>query len=116
MTRNKSHRHHMTDGQLLASAWSELIGTPRVIHPGGSSSVRTAPFSARYRGLCDRCGRWINRGDQIRYHRDFSGPVHSGCRASEVASTGVYTGGVTRRSRTPPLCPECRTEHVGGCW
>jgi hypothetical protein len=114
MARNKSHRRKMTSKSLLASTWSEVRGAEAIIHPGRSSSTRTAPFSARYRGLCERCGRWINLGDEIRYHRDFDGPVHSGCRAPEftVAEKPVVTG---RRDPTT-LCLSCFLIHSGECW
>jgi hypothetical protein len=116
MARHKTHRRAVTDKQLLASAWSELRSGPAVIHPGRSSSARTAPFSARYRGLCARCGRWINQGDEIRYHHDFDGPVHSGCRAPEVTVTTIGKVTVAAGTQGPSLCLDCHLEHAGDCW
>ena len=117
MTRNKSHHREITDKQLLATAWSELRGSPRVIHPGRSSPARTAPFSAKRRGLCERCGRWIDRGDEVRFHKDFSGVVHTGCRAPEVTVASVLGQPVVTGGREPTTpCSSCFLIHSGECW
>jgi hypothetical protein len=115
MASNKTRRRGLTDRQFLASAWNELKAAPKVIQPGRPSSTRTALFSARYRGLCDRCGRWIDRGDEVRYHRDFSRVVHSGCRPPALNVTKVTDKVVVTNARMPGLCPGCDLEHAGEC-
>jgi hypothetical protein len=116
MTRKTKQRNgELTDEELLASAWRELRGTRRPPTTGRSSSTRTAAFSARYRGVCERCGRFIERGDEIRYHRDFSSVVHNGCRAADLTAAVQKTTVVTG-SRMPTVCPDCRLEHAGSCW
>jgi hypothetical protein len=115
--KTKQRTKELTNKEFLASAWRELRGTPRATSaPGRSSSTRTAPFSARYRGLCERCGMYIERGDEIRYHRDFSGVVHSGCRATDLTVTVVHETAVVTGTRMPTVCPECHLEHAGPCW
>jgi hypothetical protein len=117
MTRKTKHRNEeLTDEQLLASARSELRGTRRTRTWGRSSSTRSAAFSARYRGLCERCGKYIERGDDIRYHRDFSGVVHDGCRPPDLTVTVAKNAAVVTGARVPGVCPECHLEHAGSCW
>jgi hypothetical protein len=106
----------LTDEQLLADAWAQLNGTSGDATrraSGGSSRA----FPARSRGLCHRCGRWIDRGDQVRFHRGFVGVVHSGCRPPEVTAKALGAPAVTgkREPNTPP-CSECHLIHAGGCW
>jgi hypothetical protein len=105
-----------TDKELLADAWAQLSRTSRAAtrRPSGASS-RT--FPARLRGLCHRCGRWIDRGNQVRFDKDFVGVVHSGCRPPEVSVTMMAEPAVTdtREPNTTP-CSECHLIHAGECW
>jgi hypothetical protein len=113
----KRRRTEMTDRQLLADARRQLRGRPSVTTAGMPSSVRTRAFSAKYQGLCARCGRFVNRGDEIRFHRDFSGFVHSGCRAPEVIVTKArMLAAVVTGSRDAVVCSDCHLEHRGPCW
>jgi hypothetical protein len=117
MVRNKTRRRReLTDQQLLTCVSSELRGLPRVATTGRASATRTAPFSAHYRSRCERCGRWIERGNDVRYHRDFDGVVHSGCRPPAVTVTRIEEKVVVTNARHPELCPHCRIEHAGECW
>lgn len=106
----------LSDQQLLADAWRELRDAPRAT-TGRASSTRTRAFSARYRSLCGRCGRWINRGDDVRFHEDFTGVVHSGCRAPSVTVKHVQKPVVPKEAkvRGSRLCRDCHLEHAGEC-
>jgi hypothetical protein len=115
MANNQTRHRQLTDKQLLESAWSELKGKPRVFAPGKPSSIRTGTFSARYRGLCHRCGKWIELGNDVRFHQDFSGAVHSGCRPPAVSVTKVVEKVVVTNARQPELCSTCHQEHAGEC-
>ena len=112
----KRHTVELTDKELLADAWAELRGTRRPPISGRSSSTRTAAFSARHRDLCERCGKYIQPGDAIRYHRDSSGVVHNGCRPPHLTVTVVRETPVVTGTRKPMVCPECHLEHAGPCW
>lgn len=115
MTRKTKRRTvRLTDKELLADARTELRGAS-IPTRGKSSAIRTASFSARYRGVCERCGKPIERGDEIRYHRDFSGVVHDWCRAPDRTVTVVQESAVVTGTRTPTACPECHLEHAGPC-
>jgi hypothetical protein len=49
--------------------------TPERDRLGGRTSSRhSPPFSARYDGVCDRCGWLITVGQEIHFHRDFCPP------------------------------------------
>ena len=79
---------------------------------GRSSAIRSGSFSAKWPGVCERCGKPIERFDEVRYHHDFSGVVHDGCcRPVRIRRTPVATG-----TRMPMMCPECHLEHSGPCW
>jgi hypothetical protein len=119
MSRKKLSR---SDRRLLASAWAEVAQAPRA-RVMGSSPMRSGVFSAKYPGVCERCGSPITSGQDIRFHYAYSGAVHDGCRAPKA--TPGSAGGASRRPRTtagvvrpqPPLCPDCHTEHAGEeCW
>ena len=69
-----------SDRALLNAAIRDLRHAPRVLGYGRADSLRSAPFSARCRGVCPRCRKRIDIGDDIRYHNDFADPVHVGCR------------------------------------
>lgn len=115
MSRRSMRRHAPpTDEQLLASAWRELRAAPKVKTFGTSSSNRSAAFVARFVSECNRCGRPIRRGDDIRYHADYSQPVHSGCRGPAYEPLSVERT-VSTGMRQPAKCAECHLEHVGPC-
>ena len=99
---------------LLASAWEEVGRAPRA-RIGRSSRTRSAVFSARYEGFCDRCGFPIKVGQDIRYHDDFPGVVHTGCREPEVAIR-VRQVRTAQPPRRPAVCKDCHIEHAGECW
>jgi hypothetical protein len=69
------------------------------------------------RQLCHRCGRWIDRGDQVRFLKGFIGVVHSECRPPEVTAKALAAPAVTgkREPNTTP-CSECHLIHAGQCW
>lgn len=126
MTRKLSQ----ADKKLMASAWAEVARAPRTF-TGRSDSTRSAVFVSHCSGVCARCGRVIAVGDDCRYHDDYSGPVHDGCRGPAVSVRTV--GGVARlpgsraASRRQPrvtgasaarrleVCPDCHLEHAGEC-
>lgn len=111
----RSRPRELSDTELLASAWRELAGKSGIT-PTKSSSTRTAPFSARRRGLCEQGGRWINRGDDVRFHRDFSGVVHDGCKPPPITVGGVAKPVVIGKREAPTVCLECHLMHAGQCW
>ena len=112
-----------SDRALMRSAWADVASAPRTLM-GRSSGTRSACYPASYGGFCTRCERPILVGQIIRFHTDFSGPVHDGCRPPKGTVTG--TGAATSRSprttttvtakRQPPLCASCHLEHAGECW
>lgn len=116
MRRGKKTSPKLSDKDLLADAWRELNASPRVTTHGTASSARSRVFTARRRGLCPRCGRWIDRGDDIRYHADFAEPVHSGCRPPDLTVKKLVKTRDVTGSRQPPLCPDCHLHHAGPCW
>src|SRR5271169_2342814 len=69
-----------SDRVLLNAARRDLRDAPKILGHGRADSLRSAPFSARYRSVCPRCRKRIAIGDDIRYHHDFADPVHVGCR------------------------------------
>ncbi len=110
------------DRALRASARRGVPRAPRT-YTGRSTSERSAVFLARYSGYCGRCGFEIRVHQDVRFHRDFDGVIHDGCRAPAVTirTTGVTTGRRTRTTgagvyRQPEFCPECHLEHAGECW
>ena len=111
-----------SDRKLLASAWAEVSGAPRVRY-GRPSAVRSGWFPSRHEGVCGRCESAIEVGEDIGYHRDFDGVVHDGCRPAEVtARTGARAVSRERQGRAAgtnrqlPVCPDCHLEHAGGCF
>jgi hypothetical protein len=104
-----------SDQVLLSAAIRDLRHAPKVLGHGRADSLRSAPFSARYRSVCPRCRKRIDVGDDIRYHNHFSDPVHVGCREPS-ARTGL---GPRKPKPAPrkenPVCPGCRTQHAGEC-
>lgn len=115
-----ARRLSRSDRALLASAWREVSGHASV--RGRSSS---APFQARYAGFCGRCGRAVETGQMIQFHRGFDDVVHIGChapgvfvRTAEVVVSQQPGGGGDGSvvSRQPPLCDKCNLEHAGECW
>lgn len=103
MARSRTRRSRgMTDNELLASAWGELKGTGRIETRRMPFPTRTAPFSARHRTLCERCGRWIERGDDVRFHSDFSGAVHGGCKPPPITLAAVAKPSIRASDQSPP--------------
>jgi hypothetical protein len=102
-----------SDVALLVSALEAFSHAPKT-YAGRSTSDRSAIFSAKYNGLCERCGFPIKVGQDIRYHNDFSGVVHSGCRAPDV-TTRLRFRTTARVVRQPVLCPASNLEHAGEC-
>lgn len=104
----------------MQSAWAEVDRAPRAL-VGRGSEARSACFTASYRGSCRRCERPIAVGQDIRFHRDFAGYVHDGCRPPRAAvRTAEPVVGPQRTSRSvvapqPLLCPSCHLEHNGVC-
>lgn len=103
------------DRALLASAWRELHGDSNVITDSRSSLRHSASFTARYAGICDRCGLPIEVGQDVRFHRNFLGVVHTGCRAPAVNIHRVDRQTV-ENTRQLSVCPDCHLEHAGPCW
>jgi hypothetical protein len=106
----------LSDKALMDSAWRELRGVaPSVKTDGRSSARRSAPFRARYDGVCDRCGLLIRVGQEVRFHREFAGVVHTGCRPPEVR-VGRVDRQTTENARQLSVCADCQLEHAGPCW
>lgn len=100
------------DRAVLNAARRDLRDAPQLIGLGRADSLRSAPFSAKYVGVCPRCGNRIARGDDIRYHADYPTPVHVGCREARARTT-PRTKSI--RPKANPVCPRCWTEHAGDC-
>jgi hypothetical protein len=104
----------LSDNALMDSAWRELRGIATSVRADGRSSTRhSAPFTARYGGICDRCGLPIRQ--DLRFHRDFAGVVHTGCRSPKVGVRRIDLQTV-ENARQPSVCPDCHLEHAGQCW
>jgi hypothetical protein len=116
MASNMKRHADFTDEQLLADAWTRMNGTPRTFDRRASGRTSRI-FPARHWGVCGRCGREIHRGDAVRFQKDFTGVVHTGCRAPEVTVTALAKPTVTdkRESVTAP-CSDCHLVHAGECW
>jgi hypothetical protein len=104
-----------SDRALLYAAIRDLRHAPKVLGHGRTDALGSAPFSARYRGICPRCRKRIEIGDGIRYHDDFADPVHVGCR-----EPGARPGPRPKEPKPAPLkenpvCSSCWTRHAGEC-
>ena len=66
--------------------------------------------------LCQRCGKRIDIGDDIRYHNDFVDPVHVGCREPSARTESGPTKPKPPPLKEIPVCPSCWTQHAGQCW
>lgn len=120
MSRNSTRRRNAvaepSDHELVASAW-RVLHRARNPHTGKASAHYSSPFRAKYRGLCERCGRWIDRGDDVRFVKGFAGVVHSGCRPPAVTVTKRIEEVHAVASRhAPVVCAECNLEHNGECF
>jgi hypothetical protein len=105
-----------SDQALLNAARRDLRDAPKVLRYGRADSLRSAPFTAQYRGVCPRCRKRIDIGDDIRYHNDFADSVHVGCR-----EPSARTGSGRKKPKPAPLkeipvCSSCWTQHAGHCW
>ena len=103
-----------SDQALLNAATRDLRHYPKVLGYGRADSLRSAPFRARYRGVCLRCRKRIDVGDDIRYHDDFADPVHVGCREPSARTEPGAHESETRSAEREPGLPElldpaCRT-------
>ena len=105
-----------SDRALLNAATRDLRHAPKVLGYGRADSLRSAPFSARYRGVCPRCRKRIDVGDDIRYHTDFADPVHVGCREPSARTEPRPTKPKPAPRKENPVCPSCWTQHAGQCW
>jgi hypothetical protein len=105
-----------SDRALLNAARRDLRDAPRVLGYGRADSLRSAPFRARYRSVCLRCRKRIDVGDDIRYHNDFAGPVHVGCREPRARPEPGPTKPKPALVKENPVCPSCWTQHAGPCW
>src|SRR4029077_21181019 len=90
---------------------------PRSSGRGRAEALRSAPFRARYRGVCLRCRKRIDVGDDIRYHNDFADPVHVGCREPRSRTeSGAHESETRSAEREPGLTelldPACWTELI----
>jgi hypothetical protein len=105
-----------SDRALLTSVIRDLRDVPKTLGYGRADSLRSAPFSARYRGVCPRCSKRIDIGDDIRYHNDFSDPVHVGCRGPSARTEPRLRKPKPALVKENPVCPSCWTQHAGQCW
>jgi hypothetical protein len=105
-----------SDRALLNAAIRDLRHAPNVIGHGRGDSLRSAPFRARYRGVCPRCRTCIDIGNDIRYHTDFADPVHVGCREPSALAEPGPTKPKPAPLKENPVCPSCWTQHAGQCW
>jgi hypothetical protein len=104
-----------SDRPLLNAAITDLRNAPKVLGHGRADSLRSAPFIARYRGVCPRCRKRIDIGDDIRYHADFADAVHKGCREPSVRTGPAPAKPKRAPLKENPLCPSCWTQHAGEC-
>lgn len=111
----------LSDRALLDSARAEVAGAPKAGW-GRASRTRSSCFTASYEGICNRCGLAIRVGQGVRFHNDFDGVVHDGCR-SPVVTTRTTTAvspqsraGWAGSRRQAQVCAECQLEHFGECW
>jgi hypothetical protein len=100
------------DRALLNAARRDLRSAPRVLGSGRADSLRSAPFGAKFPGVCARCRNRIALGDDIRFHTDYPDPVHVGCRE---ATARAEPRPKSVRPKASPVCQHCWTEHVGEC-
>jgi hypothetical protein len=98
-------------------------GVPRRIGSvGGMSAVEGLDCAVDGQGaadtaaLCQRCGKRIDIGDDIRYHNDFVDPVHVGCREPSARTESGPTKPKPPPLKEIPVCPSCWTQHAGQCW
>jgi hypothetical protein len=105
-----------SDRALVNAARRDLRGAPKILGHGRADSLRSAPFSAQYRGLCPRCRKRIDIGADIRYHHDFADPVHVGCREPTARSGPGPTNPKPAPLKEIPVCASCWTQHAGQCW
>lgn len=110
----RSTRTLISNDALMAMAWRDVVRAPKA-RVGRSTAIRSAVFIAEYTGRCSRCERPIRPGQDIRYHNDFPGVVHSGCRAPDVTARQSFRA-TARAVREPAMCPACHLEHAGACW
>jgi hypothetical protein len=105
-----------SDRTLLNAAIRDLRNAPKVLGHGRADSLRSAPFSARYRAVCPRCRKHIDVGDDIRYHNDFADQVHVGCREPSARAEPRSTNSKAPLLKENPVCPSCWIQHAGQCW
>src|SRR6476661_8685654 len=101
-----------SDRALLNAARKDLRDAPKILGYGRADALRSAPFRARYRGVCSRCRKRIDIGDDIRYHNDFADPVHVRCREpstrTEPGTHVAETRSAERESRLSELLDPTR--------
>jgi hypothetical protein len=97
---------------LLNAARRDLRHAPKVLGYGRADLLRSAPFRARYRGVCPRCRKRIDVGVDIRYHIDFADPVHVGCREPSASTEPGPTKPKPTPRKEKPVCPGCWTQHA----
>lgn len=119
--RPTARKRRLSDRELLASAWRDLSRAPAT-YSGRSTADRSPVFVAKFGGECERCGSPIKVGQDIRFHRDFSDPVHDGCKPAKatVRATGAGASpppctAARVKARPPRPCPLCHLEHGGEC-
>jgi hypothetical protein len=83
---------------------------------GRADPLRSAPFRARYGGVCPRCRKRIDVGDDIRYDADFADAVHVGCREPSARTGSRPTKPKPAQMKENPACLNCWTQHSGQCW
>ena len=102
----------LSDRALMRSARAEVAGAPKAGW-GRASRTRSSCFSARYGGFCGRCGLAIRVGQDVRFHKNFDGVVHDGCRPPVVTTRTITAvspqsrAGSAESRRQPQLCAEC---------
>jgi len=105
-----------SDRALLNAAIRDLRYAPKTLGHGRADSLRSAPFGAQYRGVCPRCRKRIDIGDDIRYHNDFPDPIHVRCREPSARTDPGPTKLKPAPLKENPVCPSCWTQHAGQCW
>ena len=101
-----------SDRALLNAARRDLRDAPKVLGHRRADSLRSAPFRARHRGVCLRCRKRIDVGDDIRYHNDFADPVHVGCREPSARTEPGPTKPKPAARKENPVCPSCWIQHA----
>ena len=83
-----------------------------VVEPTRSAARRSGPAAAARAHAATNASTWVS---DIRYHTDFSDPVHVGCREPSTRTEPRPTKPKPTPLKQNPVCPRCWTQHAGEC-